>query len=118
MASFLHHGILLALFLVAIFVLALLGKLPSIDQFRQFAAVVDTRGGNITVLLTLTIMFFCVGVGLLYYLVGLVEDKVFNVQEAMIIEGTVTYASGWALGALSTKLNSNGQKPGNGEEKK
>jgi|SRR6516164_9332551 len=120
--TFLHHGILIGLVLVAIFVLYLLGKLPGMDQFKQFATVADTHGGNIAILAFFSIFFFCVGLAFSYYVVDLLEDKTItpdNTMVMLLIQWITGTAFGGTMGALIKTLNSerrngnsgNGSKP-------
>jgi hypothetical protein len=118
--TFLHHGLLIALVLVIFLVLWLLGRLPGIDQFRQFANAADTRGGNIAILAGLSVFFFCVGIGFSYYVVDLLEDKTItpdNTMVMLLIQWITGTAFGGTMGALIKTLNSERRNGSNGNSK-
>ena len=115
--TFLHHGLLIALVLVIFLALWLLGRLPGIDQFRQFANAADTRGGNIAILAGLSVFFFCVGIGFSYYVVDLLEDKTItpdNTMVMLLIQWITGTAFGGTMGALIKTLNSERRNGSNG----
>jgi hypothetical protein len=118
--TFLHHGLLIALVLVIFLALWLLGRLPGIDQFRQFANAADTRGGNIAILAGLSVFFFCVGIGFSYYVVDLLEDKTItpdNTMVMLLIQWITGTAFGGTMGALIKTLNSERRNGSNGNSK-
>ena len=83
-----YHYLAIA-FVVSLYCLFLyLGRLPSMESLQKFATVLDTKGGNIIVLVALALYFFH-DAQVMYYIV---IDK--------IREGTITADNGIALNGL------------------
>ena len=111
--TFLHHGILFAVVLAVLTVLYVLKRLPGIAAFGEFARIADTHGGNIAILAILTVFFFCVSLGFLYYVVDLLEDHTItpdNTMVLLILNWLTGSAFGTTLGALVKTMNSENGK--------
>ena len=104
--------------MLIIVALYLLGRLPGIDQFKQFASIADTHGGNIAILTCMSVFFFAVGIGFSYYVVDLLEDKTITPDNTMImllIQWITGTAFGGTMGALIKTLNSERRNGINGK---
>lgn len=86
MTSYHYIGVTILVLVYAFFLYT--RRLPSMESFQKFANVLDTKGGNIIVLVTLMLYFFH-DAQVMYYVV---IDK--------IKDGTITADNGIALNGL------------------
>lgn len=73
------------------------------DNMERTGKLFDTRGGNIMILVVLTMIFFSSGIGIGYHILGMVEAKTItsdNTMAVMLIQFVTGTAFGTALGAL------------------
>lgn len=81
-------------------------KLPTIDSLHALAEVVNSRGGNILVLIGLTVFFFMVSVKLFYKVIDfevggyIKQDDAFVLMALQFVMGTMT--GGFSAALLKT----------------
>lgn len=72
------------------------GKLPSVSQTRELLDLVNSRGGNIILLLLATIIGAGTSLRLFYYVIQLsvdgklAQDNVFAIMSLTFVTGTIT----------------------------
>jgi hypothetical protein len=79
------------------------GKLPSTQSIQEFTAVLNSRGGNILVLIIASLYFFRYSMYIFLHLLNMVKDKTITQDNAfalMAIQFITTSAFGGAMGAL------------------
>ena len=86
--------VLLVIIIIAVF--GWFGKLPSISQMREAMELINSRGGNILLLLAATIIGTGASLRLFYYVIQLsvdgkvAQDNVFAIMSLTFVTGTVT----------------------------
>ena len=73
------------------------------ESITRIGKIADTRGGNIMILVSLTVLFFGVAMGLGYHILAMVEAKSLtsdNTLAVMLVQFVTGTAFGTALGAL------------------
>jgi hypothetical protein len=73
------------------------------DSLNKVGEIFASRGGNIIILVSLTVLFFGVAMGLGYHILAMVEQKTLtsdNTLAVMLIQFVTGTAFGTALGAL------------------
>jgi hypothetical protein len=89
--------------LIGFFVLAWFRRLPSIQQVHEALDLINTKGGNIALLLFGTLIGGAASLRLFYYIIQLSvdgkiqQDNVFSIMSLSFITGTIT---GNFMGAL------------------
>lgn len=74
------------------------GKLPSTDSIQALATISATKGGNIIILLVMSLAFFYSGLRLIYYCLGQsIDGKVATDNAVMML--AITFVTGTAFGA-------------------
>lgn len=87
-----------AFFLVFVWsVLQARGKTPSVSSLQDLASAINSRGGNIIVLLGLTLIFHLTGMRFIYYVIGQIELGKVTASDAIVALG-VTYITGTCFG--------------------
>lgn len=79
------------------------GKMPAADSIQKFVSVINSRGGNIIVLLGASIYFFKYSMYLFFDLITKIGNKTITPDNAialMAIQFITTSAFGGAMGAL------------------
>jgi hypothetical protein len=84
-------------------VLAARGKLPAIGTFRDFVNVWNSRGGNIIVLLALSLYSFRVAMRFFYHVVGLISSGKLDEKSATMMLG-VQFVTGSVFGLFAGAL--------------
>lgn len=103
-----HIEIELILAFAAFLFFACHGKLPSIDTITHWVELINTKGGNIFLLLLVTVAGAVSSIRLFYYLIGLSVDHklepkdVIAIMAITFITGTIT---GNFQGALLKTMN-------------
>jgi hypothetical protein len=85
------------------------------ESIAKISKTLDTRGGNIIILVCFTMLFFTVGIGFGYHILGMIEAKGLsadNTMAALLVQFVTGSAFGTALGALIQLLG--GSKDNNG----
>jgi uncharacterized membrane protein SpoIIM required for sporulation len=96
------------------------GKLPSIITVRELLDLVNSKGGNITLLLVCTLIGSGASLRLFYYIIQLSvdgkiqQDNVFTIMSLTFITGTIT---GNFMGALLKTMTGDTIAPGRQEVK-
>jgi len=73
------------------------------ESIATVGRIADTRGGNILILVSLTILFFGIAMGLGYHILAMIEAKTLtsdNTLAVMLVQFVTGGAFGTALGAL------------------
>lgn len=91
------------LFLVIYAILAWKRVLPSVESIRQFAAVLDSKGGNVIILSAFSIIFFASAMRLVYYLLENTKDGKIDVSNAIIMSA-LQFVTGGAFGGAFASL--------------
>jgi hypothetical protein len=84
-------------------------KLPSLETIQKFSLIADSRGGNILILLVLTVLFFLVSIGFAYFVMdALIDQKLTqeNTLALLLVNWLTGGVFGAALGALIKTLHS------------
>lgn len=101
--------------LATLVVMQWFGKLPSVTSISALATVMNTRGGNILLLSSLSIAFFVSGIRLIYWSTMLTMQGKIDMKEAVLILpgfGWITgTAFGGAFGALLKTMTGEDQAP-------
>src|ERR1700677_754279 len=84
-------------------ILLLKGKSPSIVDFRDFVNVWNSRGGNIIILLGLSIYSFRVGMRFFYHAVGLITEGKLDEKSALLMLA-VQWITGSVFGMFAGAL--------------
>src|ERR1700689_2747377 len=92
-----------AIFALVWTVLILRSKAPSTDSFRDFVNVWNSRGGNIMVLLCLSIYTFRVGMRFFYHAIDLVSTGKLDEKSALLMLG-VQWVTGSVFGLFAGAL--------------
>lgn len=79
------------------------GKLPRIESIQKLADVVNTKGGNILVLGTLSMVFFESAMRFTYWIIGKEENGKIDVGNAFAM-ATFTFISGTAFGGAFSSM--------------
>lgn len=111
-------SILSGLVIASFFVMWWFNRLPSIESLEKLMDIINTRGGNICLLLAGTILGCGASLRLFYYIIQLSvdgkiqQDNVFGIMSLTFVTGTVT---GGFQGALLKTMT--GEKAANSETK-
>lgn len=84
---------IIAVLAVLYLVMAYRHLLPSVISIQELANTVNTKGGNILVLLTLTLIFFFTGMGLIYWSLNRMNEGKLSADNAVLM-----MALSWILG--------------------
>jgi hypothetical protein len=111
---FSYFPLIMAVLTAAFFVFWWFGKLPSPHQISEILELVNTRGGNICLLLGGTLVGAGASLRLFYYIIQLSvdgkiqQDNVFSIMSLTFITGTIT---GNFMGALLKTMTGDTTKP-------
>ena len=100
------------LFILMLFTLLLLNKLPTPEGFEHFLSALNSKGGNILILSVFTYIFSIQTIRWFYRLLEMVAEHQLNEANAIATLGAqflTTTAFGMFAGALISTLT--GQKP-------
>lgn len=95
--------IALGIFLAVLVALQIFNKLPKLDSIKSLIAVMDSKGGNISVLVVMSIFFFWSGMKMFYVLLSMMQAKTLTADNAFALMGlqfVTGTAFGGAFGAL------------------
>lgn len=84
-------------------VLAYRRLLPSVDSLQSLATVANTKGGNILVLLFLTLVFFFTGIGLIYWSLNRMVEGKLSADNAVLMMG-LSFVLGTAFGGSFSSM--------------
>lgn len=73
-------------------------RYPPMEDLASLSNVVNSRGGNILVLVVLSLLFFQIGMKFMYYLIDLMVNNKLGPDNAMAMLG-VQFCTGTAFGA-------------------
>jgi hypothetical protein len=97
---------LIAAIMVSYLVLAFANRLPSMNSFKEFADIINSSGGNIILLVLLTVWSIKISMQFFYHLLGM-PIEAFDKASSIITAG-ITYVqgglSGMFIGALIKTL--------------
>lgn len=77
--------------------------LPSVQAVQDLATLVNTKGGNILVLLFLTMVFFFTGVGLIYWALNRMQEGKLAADNAVLMMG-LSWVLGTAFGGSFSSM--------------
>lgn len=77
--------------------------LPSIGAVQELANVVNTKGGNILVLLFLTLIFFFTGIGIIYWALNRMLEGKLSADNAVLMMG-LSWILGTAFGGSFSSM--------------
>lgn len=100
----LYIGLGAALYLV----LALVNKLPAVESIRRLMSALDDRGGNIVVLVGMTVWFFAQAIYMFYFAINMIGSGKIDGKDAVLLMGlqfVTGVAFGGSFGALLKTLN-------------
>ena len=103
-----HVDFYIVLFLITILLLVKYDKVPQVESIRRFTSMLDDRGGNILVLLLLTVWFFSKTVSLFYWAFGSMASGYIKADNAILILALNTVSAGafgTCFGALLKTMN-------------
>jgi len=87
------------------------GKLPPIETIQQLATITNTKGGNIFILATMSIIFFFTAIRMTYWCLDRVAAKAFTADNAVLMLG-LSFVTGTAFGgAFSSMLKAMSGEP-------
>jgi hypothetical protein len=89
-------------------VLAIANKLPAVESIRRLMSALDDRGGNIVVLVALTVWFFAQAIYMFYYAINMIGSGKIDGKDAVLLMGlqfVTGVAFGGSFGALLKTLN-------------
>ena len=89
--------VILIFSLIAIAVFIWFKKYPPMEDIASLSNVLNSRGGNILVLIILSILFFQVGMKFMYYLMDLIVQNKLSPDNAMAMLG-IQWCTGAAFG--------------------
>lgn len=93
----------IAICVIAWMTLLIRSKAPSVDSFRDFVNTWNSRGGNIIILLGLSIYSFRVGMRFFYHAIGLVSAGKLDEKSALLMLG-VQWVTGSVFGLFAGAL--------------
>ncbi len=103
--------------LVTLVTLHAMHKMPSLDNIKDFVAALNSRGGNLLILVCLTVWFFHAAVEFFYRTLWMIENKALTPDNALVVNGW-TFITGVAFGgsfaALLKSMTGSDSKPENG----
>jgi hypothetical protein len=79
------------------------GKLPSVDSIQALAAVTNSKGGNILVLGTMSLIFFFTAMRLTYWCLDRMIDGKLTADNAVVMMG-LTFVTGSAFGGSFSSM--------------
>lgn len=89
--------------MIAYTVLAYRHALPAVSSVQELANVVNTKGGNILVLVALTMLFFFTGVGMVYWMLDRIQEGKLSVDNAVLMMG-LSWVTGTAFGGAFSAM--------------
>jgi hypothetical protein len=96
-------------FLVAVYVLLkMTNNLPAVESIRRLMSALDDRGGNIVVLVALTVWFFAQAIYMFYFAINMIGSGKIDGKDAVLLMGlqfVTGVAFGGSFGALLKTLN-------------
>ena len=95
--------VVLLIIVAAWLVLIFTRRAPTADSWRAFVNVLDSRGGNILILVVGTFYSFRVAMRLFYHLIGLLADGKLDEKSAIVLMG-LTFVTGTVFGQFSGAL--------------
>jgi len=101
LAQFLKPEVVaMLLAIVAVLVLALYGKLPTVASFVTFCNAINTRGGNIVLLSFMVFLLVTMSMKYVYFLVGLEITGKLTKESALAMNG-FTFITGGVTGLIT-----------------
>jgi hypothetical protein len=97
------------LWIFAVFCILLLAimqwakKLPTTSELQDLAAIINSRGGNITVLAGFSILFFVSSIRFSYWIISQARDGKLTVVEGLAM-ATFSWMTGSAFGGAFTSM--------------
>jgi hypothetical protein len=88
--------VMLGVFLAAYLFLAWFNKLPSMDAFKRFADTINSAGGHIIILVSLTLYAIKITMQLFYHVIDL-PDEQFTKAQAIVSMAT-SFSTGTLVG--------------------
>ena len=98
-----HDAMLIGIFLAAWIFLRLKDKAPSVNEIRDFANIWNSRGGNIVILVGLTVYSLRIAIRLIYHLIELSSSGKLDPTNA-IVAVAIAYVTGQVSGAFMGAL--------------
>jgi hypothetical protein len=95
--------LLIAFGCLGLFVLLYTKRMPSVEHMKEFATILNSKGGNIFVLMVMSLWFFILGMRFFYYSLGLIVQGKLTPDNAVLLMG-VTFITGSAFGGFSGAL--------------
>ena len=95
--NFVYHDAVVALIVLSYLVLALRGKLPSVEAIQEFASVINSKGGNILWLGFFTLLFFSASVSMFYWAMNRIIEGKLTPDNAVLMMG-LQFVTGVAFG--------------------
>ena len=101
-------------FLILYFLFLYLGKLPSMESMQKFVTMLDTKGGNIMVLVLLALYFFHDAQVMYYIVIDKIKDGTLSTDNGIALNGLMfaTGAFSGVSGALLKVMSGADPKPG------
>ena len=97
------------IFLVLVYTfLKTINKLPAVESIRRLMSALDDRGGNIAVLVALTVWFFAQAIYMFYFAINMIGANKIDGKDAVLLMGlqfVTGVAFGGSFGALLKTLN-------------
>jgi hypothetical protein len=108
---------MILVFLAAYLFLAFAGRLPSMDAFRKFADTINSAGGHILILLTLTVYAIKITMQFFYHVIGLPEESFTKAQTMISMAATTCTGTliGLPMGALLKTMTGGYNIPKSGD---
>lgn len=91
------------LFVLLLTIMQWNGKLPSVDSIQALAAVTNSKGGNILVLGTMSLIFFFTAMRLTYWCLDRMIDGKLTADNAVVMMG-LTFVTGSAFGGSFSSM--------------
>jgi hypothetical protein len=88
--------------------LKVINKLPAVESIRRLMSALDDRGGNIVVLVALTVWFFAQAIYMFYFAINMIGSGKIDGKDAVLLMGlqfVTGVAFGGSFGALLKTLN-------------
>lgn len=116
MNGFPYHYLAIALALGLYSLLLHFGKLPSMEAVQKFVTMLDTKGGNILVLVALALYFFHDAQVMYYIVIDKIKDGTITADNGIALNGLMfaTGAFSGVSGALLKVMSGADPKPSPG----
>ena|ERR1700690_3515576 len=114
MTPYHYAGITLVVLIYSLFLY--LGRLPSMESLQKFVTILDTKGGNILVLVLLALYFFHDATVMYYVLIDKIKDGTIATDNGIALNGLMfaTGAFSGVSGALLKVMSGADPKPAPG----